>query len=96
MVFENLITQEEFQRKTGKSRSWQWRARKSGELAYYSLNGRILYSEQQLQDFLKKYEVPSMNEELDQTHTDTSSKGLYRDARQRFIACHNQTCSFRD
>jgi hypothetical protein len=55
---EKLLTQKEFHKLTGVSRVRQWEARKSGTLGYYKINSRILYSEKQLQDFLKKFENP--------------------------------------
>jgi len=61
---ENLLTQKEFQTRTGKSRAWQWQARNRGELGYYNLNGQIRYSEQHLEDFLKRCEVPAQAAEI--------------------------------
>ena len=61
---EKLQTQKDFERRTGKSRTWQWAARKSGILGYYQINSRIFYSEKQIQDFLEKCEVASQSEEM--------------------------------
>lgn len=61
-MVEKLYTQHEFEQRTGKSRTWQWRARKSGKLGYYRINAEIRYSEKHIQAFLEKCEVIPINQ----------------------------------
>lgn len=63
VMTQKYITQKDFEEITGKSRGWQWLARKQGVLGYYKINSRILYSEKHLQDFMSRFEVATEKEQ---------------------------------
>lgn len=50
---EDLKTVEEAVRYIGSSVS-QWRARKRGDLDFYRLNGKIVYTDQMLKNYIEK------------------------------------------
>lgn len=53
---EKLLSQAEFQLRTGVSRARQWQLRESGELGFYQIGGRIKYGENHVSDFLQSCE----------------------------------------
>ena len=58
---KRLLSQVEFQVRTGVSRARQWQLREKGELGFYHIGGRIKYGEHHVEEFLRSCEKSTLN-----------------------------------